>query len=415
MKKWSVATLALAAGLYATAQDTGMHFEHTNSWEQVLAKAKAENKYIFVDCYTTWCGPCKQMSKNIFPQAEVGKFYNDHYINVKVQLDSTDADNEEVRSWYADGKKLATQYEVHAYPTYLFFDPNGQIVHRAVGSSPAEKFIAKGEDALEPQKQYYTLKKQYAKGGNNEAFLYKMATTAQDAYDMDFAKRVTDEYLATQKDWYTKENLDLMMSFADSKDAAGFKAAVENPDKVDAALGKGTASKVVKSVVLGEDIYPKIFIRSGGVVANPNWLALKADLKKQYPKQADELLAYSKVMYARRKKDWPMFGNAVSEYMKSYGSTATPGQMNDFAWTVFENCNDAACVASALEWSKQSFADNQSHQYMDTYANLLYKAGKKQEAITWETKAMTLAKEAKEDTGDYEANLDKMKKGEKTW
>jgi thiol:disulfide interchange protein len=43
----------------------GIRFEHGLSWAQVKEKAKAENKYIFMDCYATWCGPCKAMDKNV--------------------------------------------------------------------------------------------------------------------------------------------------------------------------------------------------------------------------------------------------------------------------------------------------------------------------------------------------------------
>ena len=78
----------LAATTFAFAQEKGMHFEHNTTWQKILAKAKAEKKYIFVDCFTTWCGPCKQMSANIFPLKEVGDFYNKNFINVKIQLDT---------------------------------------------------------------------------------------------------------------------------------------------------------------------------------------------------------------------------------------------------------------------------------------------------------------------------------------
>ena len=38
--------------------ETGVRFLHKiSSWEAVIAQAKKENKYIFVDCFTTWCGP----------------------------------------------------------------------------------------------------------------------------------------------------------------------------------------------------------------------------------------------------------------------------------------------------------------------------------------------------------------------
>jgi tetratricopeptide (TPR) repeat protein len=66
------------------------------------------------------------------------------------------------------------------------------------------------------------------------------------------------------------------------------------------------------------------------------------------------------------------------------------------------------CVKEALEWSKRSFKDKENHMYLDTYANILYKLGNKEEAIKWEEKAIALG-------GDYNDTLEKMKKGEKTW
>ena len=39
------------------------------SWSQVLSDAKKQNKLIFIDIYTTWCGPCKMMSANTFGRA----------------------------------------------------------------------------------------------------------------------------------------------------------------------------------------------------------------------------------------------------------------------------------------------------------------------------------------------------------
>ena len=418
MKKLSIALLALSAGLFATAQETGMHFEHNTTWEKVLAKAKAENKYIFIDCYTTWCGPCKQMSKNIFPMETVGAFYNKNYINIKVQIDTLkDAgkkiiDSKDVQDWYATADMLEDKYNIRAYPTYLFFDPNGQIVHRAVGSSEAPKFIAKGEDAMVPEKQYYTLKRKYEAGDHDEKFLYQVAMAANEAYDPRFAKIVADEYLAKQTDLYTKDNLNLLKDFTQTSKDQGFKVMSENPAKVDAVLGKGEAGKVIKGIIMQEEIYPALFSKN---VTTPDWATLETKLKLKYPAQANEAFLYSKVLYAQQKRDWKYFGTAVSDYMKAYGSDATPEQMNSFAWTVFQNCDDIACVTNALDWSKQSFANNNDHQFMDTYANLLYKAGKKKEAIEWETKAMELAQKNKEDAGDYKETLDKMSKGEKTW
>ncbi len=64
MKK--ILFLIIALPFYTLAQQ-GMKFEHGITWKEIQAKAKAENKYIFMDAFTTWCGPCKYMAANIFP------------------------------------------------------------------------------------------------------------------------------------------------------------------------------------------------------------------------------------------------------------------------------------------------------------------------------------------------------------
>ncbi|KKX50276.1 thioredoxin domain-containing protein [Sphingobacterium sp. IITKGP-BTPF85] len=51
-------------------QEKGITFEHGLNWSQIKEKAKKENKFIFVDLFTTWCGPCKYMSASVFSQTK---------------------------------------------------------------------------------------------------------------------------------------------------------------------------------------------------------------------------------------------------------------------------------------------------------------------------------------------------------
>jgi thioredoxin-related protein len=399
-------------GFLMAQSQTGMHFEHGLSWAQILAKAKAENKHIFMDAFTTWCGPCKMMARDIFPQEEVGKFFNASYLNVKVQLDTTKNDNEEVKSWYADGHKIMKDYKVNVFPTYLFFAPDGKLVHRAVGASDAAAFIAKGKDALDPTKQYYTLVRRYDAGEKSPEFLRNLAKTAQGAYDMDNTGKFAQAYLATQTDLFTKDNIEFLRDFTQKSSDPGFELMRRNPEKFDAVLGPGKSAAIVKNIVLSEDVYPVLFSRTQKDV---DWPALKAGLTKKYGSLGNEAYDYAHIIYLQQKGNWPEFSKEVSAYISKYNPNFGPSELNSFAWTIFEACEDANCIAMALTWSKTSVDLTQNPMFIDTYANLLHKTGKTQEAIEWQTKAIALLKQKGESTEEYEGTLDKMKKGEKTW
>src|ERR1700760_3185564 len=99
----------------------GIQFDHKSSWEQIKEIAKKEGKYIFVDCFATWCGPCKEMDKSIYPLQIVGDSVNRHFISVKVQIDTSKNDDEYTKSWYRQAKYLADLYHVNSLPTFLFF------------------------------------------------------------------------------------------------------------------------------------------------------------------------------------------------------------------------------------------------------------------------------------------------------
>lgn len=64
----------------------GIVFE-TGNWESILKKAKKEKKLIYLDAYTSWCGPCKMMKKSIFPDAQVGKYFNENFVNAQIDME----------------------------------------------------------------------------------------------------------------------------------------------------------------------------------------------------------------------------------------------------------------------------------------------------------------------------------------
>ena len=388
----------------------GIRFEENTTWQQVLAKAKKENKYVFVDAYTTWCGPCKYMAKNIFTQPDVGEFFNARFINLKVQLDTTRNDNEEVKRWYKDAHNIMVNYSVRVFPTYLFIAPDGRLVHRAVGASQGPAFIAKAKNALDPEKQYYTLKALYDKGDRTPGMLKNLCLAAQEAYDMDMVAVYSDAYFATQSNLLTEENIRLLTQFTSSTVDTGFVLMVKHAERFNQVMGQGYAEKTTRMLVLQEELWPAM--RAGAAV---DWEGMRKRVERRYPERKD-IVPYGQLFYYQQTGDWEKFPTAAVAFMKEYGNTLDAGDLNSMAWAIFQHCEDMNCIREAIQWSKKAATSSQLAAYYDTYAGLLYKSGQKDEALQVQEQAITLAKTSGTDiVDDLEARLAQMKKGEKTW
>lgn len=112
---------------------TGIQFQEL-SLKDAMAKAKKEHKLIFVDVYTTWCGPCKQLKLKTFPDKKLGDYYNKNFVSI-----AADAEQGE---WV----KFAEEKGVQGYPTLLILDADGKIVDRTMGYMPPEPLLKFGED-----------------------------------------------------------------------------------------------------------------------------------------------------------------------------------------------------------------------------------------------------------------------------
>lgn len=130
------------------AQAQGIVFESI-PWEKVVDKAKAQNKIVFIDVYTQWCGPCKQVATKVFTQEKLGKAYNECFINFKV-----DAESE-------FGKDFVKKYPVTGYPTFFYINAeNGEVLYRMSGARDVDGFL-----------QVIKLLNMYAKYGGYEKMM----------------------------------------------------------------------------------------------------------------------------------------------------------------------------------------------------------------------------------------------------
>jgi thiol:disulfide interchange protein len=108
----------------------GIVFEPEGDFAAVIEKARGEDKIIFVDFYTDWCSPCKQMSYGVFTREAVGDVFNRNFVNVQINAEE------------GEGVELAQICGVEAYPTMFFIDPHsGKPIHTIVGYRNEEELL----------------------------------------------------------------------------------------------------------------------------------------------------------------------------------------------------------------------------------------------------------------------------------
>lgn len=151
------------------------------SMQQVLDQAKKENKYVFVDIWTTWCGVCKAIDKYIFTRKDVSDFFNQHTVNLTFDAE------------YGAWRDVAHKFSATAYPTILIVNPQGEIVwaidnlgvptpqqHEASKSEVGERMMEQAKLGIQLEQMSdeqltdsttFALMKKYGVGFNTKAFI----------------------------------------------------------------------------------------------------------------------------------------------------------------------------------------------------------------------------------------------------
>jgi len=374
MKNKFLALLAFTLWATFTVNAQGIQFQK-GTWGEIKAKAKAENKHIFVDAYTTWCGPCKWQSKNVFPQKKVGDFFNKNFVAFKLNMEK------------GEGVAFAKKYQVKSFPTLLYFNPQGKIVHRTVGAFPAKKLLNQANRALNPETQLYALKRHFEKGEKSQDFLKKYVVALADASE-DFgkpAKMYLDQM--GKNNWTTAEGWEFISRYVRKSSTATFEYVMKNQSMF--AKVAGGPEKVDKYIigVLKDDI--QRVARS----KDKNHLVAFKNKLKAFGNEADQYIA--KVEYMFYANDPEKALQYACKYFDNYCKDAF--EFDKIAWRYHEKYDASQTLEKALEWSEKSVKMQKAFFNMGTQAHLLFKLKRYQEAKKVAEEAIALTQKAEKD------------------
>jgi len=228
------------------------------------------------------------------------------------------------------------------------------------------------------------------------------------------AEEYIDNYLFKLKEdvLMTKSNLQFICENLKSTNNKAFNLFFQQRNRINSILGTDKAEYAIKLAITRQFI-PK-FMESD--LAIQNWDAIQNEMMKQFGILGEEVIYGRRMWYYANVKDWQNFGKYYILYFKR-ALKRPEYNINTITWLLFENVNDPKVLKFAcdkvMKYAMEEWYQNDVESW-DTYANLLYKTGKRTEAIEWEGKAVQM-KKGQPDEKLYTDALDKMRKGLPTW
>lgn len=372
-------------------EEKGIFFEK-GTFSEIMAKAKKENKLIFVDAYTTWCGPCKWMAKNTFLNDTAAEFYNKNFINAKIDVEK------------GEGVGIAKKYEVMCYPTLLYIDGSGKLLHRQSSALDSKEFIKLGTEAMNPAMQFASYKKKYDSGtstpdemGEYVLMRGRSCLSVKDEMAKYFNTQ-TDADLTSERNWKIINGCIMNIS-GDSRE---FNYLIEHRLDYEKLYG----SEKVNEVVIGMYSFAlDNYIKEKNI---DGYKKLKEGLiNKRFSFSDDLALGYDMELYFAL-KDWDNYAKTAVIYVDKV-LKEDYSEKNNIVWNFYENITDKTMLAKAEQWIRESIALKPGYFNYDTYSALLYKLGKKPEAQAAAEKAIEFAKKDGEDYKETELLLEKIK------
>ena len=379
--------------VFACGQNRQIEFRKL-SWQETLEASKTENKPIFMDCYTVWCGPCKWMSANIFTRDDVADYFNEEYICVKFDMEK------------GEGLEIAKEFGIRAYPTLLYLSGDKEILLKAVGASRnPEDYVNNGKKAKDPKANmpYYMNNKE--ENFDDPAFMkeYFSIMAHANMVDAEEANKYLQQFPA--EEWASDDNWTIIRMTIQDPSSEAFQYMLKNEKTFTDKYGDEALS------FMSDILYYDLMRRA--------YRAKTDEQKAEYEEYKTEVLnsGFSNIEYVefqvesfeyKRAGDWDAYCKLNVENGDQYIEEDAEA-LNSIAWDFYENTTNPDYLAQALKWAEKAVELDDAHHIMDTYASLLYATGDLAKALEVEEEALKKAHANGENGESYQKLIDQIK------
>jgi thioredoxin-related protein len=330
---------------------SGINF-FEGKWNDAIAKAKQENKQVFLDCYTDWCYWCKVMDKETFTDTTVVGYLNRNFICVKREMEKD-----------PEGIALGMKYHINGYPSYAIFSGEGLLVDVIVGYSPATDFLSSLKTAKQKTMAKFPGFSAQLDPGYPEFYKASFGPSKKRKFP---EQDVVTKWLDDQKDLSSEVCWSVMWRFALNDKYNNW--IIENRVKLSELYGEEEVNDKIGSIY-----YVKVNDAAKAKDESAFQSALTG-VKENLPAQFPYMYYSFSHLYYQKTGDWNKYANVTQQYIDTAGYS-NAGFVNSASWTIYESCENATVIKQAAAWMEKVCASTEEYMYEDTYAALLYKSG----------------------------------------
>ncbi|MHB1277459.1 MAG: thioredoxin family protein [Bacteroidia bacterium] len=377
-----ISLLLLRADL--SAQTT---FIRDQDWESIKENAKNNRKMIFIDAYTDWCGWCKVMDEKTFSNEAIGKMMDQYFINVKLEMEKDEL-----------GIKLATKYAISSYPSYLVFNENGEFVYQTVGYQEPAEFMKTLFAIITP---YNHVKRpgysQHFDVVYPEFYTKVMSNSKKKKFP---STEDVNKWISNNNDLSQEANWTVFQRFYYDLDAKNREYFWKQKTVLDTLYGHDLTLDLATSF---------LYMDVKDLVSKNDPAKVEALLKVKLPlvNEPEETAQSIRLYYAKETKNWKDVNSQLSKRYKEKG-IENASWWNEQCWEIYEEADDTLLIAQALIWIDSVVRINPDYSYLDTYAALLFKANKPEQAKLKAQEAIVNGKASQKNVGETEALLKKI-------
>lgn len=294
---------------------------------------------VFLDCYTSWCGPCKMMARDIFPQKKVGDFMNPKFICIKIDMEK------------GEGPSLTQKFQVSAFPTFIIFNSDAQEIGRFLGGSDADGFIDRVKKASIDNGSI-DMDKQWEQGNRDESFLKQYLTSLGNAYKNQRANDVAEALLDPKAESFASDSASAMifMRYINNPFSKAFIYTAKHPNDLKKTLGETPVDMKLQSVWRG---FVRQVLKTDGDKQTLDmdllnkWVALMEECNVS---NRDELRLDVLITANQKAKNWNDYFKYCKEYWNNKNLDVTDLQLCRWCSPLVKECQDEKIRKEAKKW-----------------------------------------------------------------